>query len=162
MENGKLIVTSESRDKDANATPSRLKSDSFAVEFEIRMLEVSTSLGHCNFNFINDGTGELRRYVPVGFFADGTTSLGHYVHPDQWIEVVVTHNKYDFTQFNSATVIVFDEQITVFLNGELAYTVPNPDRGTVFTQHILQANFGASCEFDNYKLWDLQGVELDQ
>jgi hypothetical protein len=52
--------------------------------------------------------------------------------------------------------------MAAFMNGKFAYTVLNPNGIVVYTDQALSANGSIVCEYDNFKVWDLSGLDLDQ
>jgi hypothetical protein len=162
IENGKLIITSESTGVVVENL-NNYSSDRFAVEFEFRDLEANQAEGYCVFNYNNEnvGIGESIRSVSASFYPSGLANMGHYVHPDQFPGFALS--RYDIlegTKFNIVTLIILGEQIAVFANGQLAYTALNPDGVVVYTTYDFQVS-NTMCEYDNYKFWDLSGVDFN-
>jgi len=160
VENGKLILTSEGDEIKAIANPSQLNSDRLTVEFDIRIFDSSPN-GRCGFDTQTEWSEESWRILSAGFFAFGEASLGHYVYPDKYPNIALSENTFDFSEAKKVTLIILGDQIGAFVNGQLAYTALNSDGSIDFTTQNFGADFGASCEFDNYKLWDLSGLEFD-
>jgi len=57
-------------------------------------------------------------------------------------------------------LIILGDKITAFANGQIAYTALNPNGSVVYVQQQLAAYNTIGCEFDNYKIWDLSGVDF--
>jgi tetratricopeptide (TPR) repeat protein len=160
VENGKLIVASENQ-QHAGVNLYNLISDKYAVQFDLRVLDIS-SLGHCIFETSNDadsGTSAWRA-VSAGFFSDGHATLARYIHPDRFEDFEGAIGEYDLAKSNTVTLIILGDQIAAFVDGNLAYTVLDPDGSAVFTSQALSANYTAQCEYDNFKIWDLSGVDF--
>jgi hypothetical protein len=158
IENGKLITTSVNQER-ASVTLDTLRSDRFAVEFDFRIFD--SGPGVCIFETGNEyGGNPSFRAISAAFLQDGRTSLGHYVDPDQFPELVTVENKFNFSESNKAILIILGDQIAAFINGQLAYTALEPAGSFVSSYHNLTASATIGCEFDNYKIWDLSGVDF--
>lgn len=160
VENGKLIVTSENQ-QHAGVDLYNLTSDKYAVQFDLRVLDIS-SLGHCIFETSNDakyGTSSWRA-VSAGFFSDGHAIPAHYIHPDRFEDFEGVIGEYDLARSNTVTLIFLGDQIAAFTDGALIYTVLDPDGSVIFATQALSANYTAQCEYDNFKIWDLSGVDF--
>ena len=157
IEAGTLIVTSAG--EHAGVSPQTLVSDKFAVEFDLRILE-SGPEGHCIFETSNDGVGESWRALSVGFHSSGSVFLSRYSYLLDGHETIAS-SKFDASKSNNFTLIFLGDQIATFTNGEIAYTALDPGESAVFTSQALSANYTIACEFDNFKLWDLSGVDFN-
>ncbi|MFZ5819816.1 MAG: tetratricopeptide repeat protein [Chloroflexota bacterium] len=160
VENGKLIVASENQ-QHAGMNLYNLISDKYAVQFDLRVLDIS-SLGHCIFESTNNleyGEPDYRG-LSAGFFSDGNAIPAHYIHPDRYEDFEGAIGKYDLENSNAVTLIILGDQIAAFIDGSLAYTVLDPDGSAVFTSQALSAYYTAQCEYDNFKIWDLRGVDF--
>ncbi len=155
VENGKLIFAAGNQVAFFN--PYDLSSDRFAVEFDFRILESASPEGACIFTTENNGSGETLKVISAGF-KTGLVDMGHYVHPDM-AEIASSSSNFDFSKPNTATLIITGDQIATFVNGQLAYTAVNPDGSNVYIRQQL-AVYEETCEFDNYKIWDLSGVDF--
>ena len=155
---GKLIVTNENSEdlKHTSIGIFRFSSARFAIQTEFRILEAGPE-GHCGLE-VSDGDGESRRTLNLAFSSSGQAGLGHLVYPDV-PEIAVAKGTFDFSKSTTITLLILGEQITSFINGELAYTIQNPDGSPVFVNQQLSANYTAVCEYDNYKFWDLEEIE---
>lgn len=160
VENGKLIVTSENQ-QHAGAGLYNLISDKYAVQFDLRVLDISPE-GHCIFETSNDtdsGTSSWRA-ISAGFSSNGSAWLAHYIHPDRFEDFGGAIGKYDVSKSNAVTLIFLGDRIAAFIDGNLAYTAIDPDGSTVYNHQALSANFTAQCEYDNFKIWDLSEVDF--
>jgi hypothetical protein len=154
---GKLLLTSFNGEH-VGLRLSNLHSDKYAVEFEFRFWDAGEG-GHCGFETGNDIGGEGERGVSTAFSANGWIGVGHAVFPDQFEELVSV--KYDETIINKVTLIILGDQIAAFMNGQLAYTLLNPDGSVNFSRQGFMGSSTIACEFDNYKLWDLRGLDVN-
>jgi hypothetical protein len=160
IDNGKLVLTSGIGGHTGLSTRN-LNSDMFAVEYDFRFWDAAEEGAHCSFEAIYVGESrETDKSFVTAFISDGQANMTHYVHPDQFQAFAAY--KYDETITNKVTLIILGDQIAAFMNGDLMYTTLNPDGVVNFTDQILSANGAISCEFDNYRLWDLSGVNLNQ
>jgi len=157
VENGKLIASSVIGFK---GTPvSRLSSDRFAVEFEVQMLEADSSNSRCYFSINNDIEGEFQRGLGVAFRTFGRVSVEHYAHPNSWPIIHETSSIFDFSVSNKVTLVFLGDQIAAFIDGQLAYTILDPDGSAYYSNQDLAAEDSVTCEFDNYKIWDLDVID---
>jgi basic membrane lipoprotein Med (substrate-binding protein (PBP1-ABC) superfamily) len=159
VENGKLIVTSENQ-QHAGANLYNLISDKYAVQFDLRVLDISPE-GHCIFETSNDADSETSswRTMSAGFFSDGQATLAHYIHPDRTEGFEGAIGEYDLAKSNTVTLIILGDQIAAFIDENLAYTAIDPDGSAVYTYQALSASYTAQCEYDNFKIWDLRGFD---
>jgi hypothetical protein len=160
-ENGKLIVTSEYQEHVA-VTLSNFTSDKYAVEFELRFWEASPE-GHCVFETSNDGSDDFWKAISYIFLSNGQMELSRYAHPEKQEEIAegIAASRYDETRPNTAMLIVLGDQIAAFLNGQIAFTALDPDMSADYTNQNLTATYTIVCEFDNFRLWDLRGVDFN-
>ncbi|MCJ7625471.1 MAG: hypothetical protein MUO76_18390, partial [Anaerolineaceae bacterium] len=157
IENGKLILTSENQEH-VSVLLERFSSDRLAVEFELNILEAS-SQGHCVFYILNEEREESSRLIVAGFFTNSQTNLAYSVGPDMSEDISMS--RFDQTKSNTVTLIILGDQIAAFLNGQIAYATLKPDGSVVYTNTSLAATYTIVCEYDNYKLWDLSGLEIN-
>jgi len=159
-ENGKLIVTSENQEHVA-VTLSYLTSDKYAVEFGVRFWEASPE-GHCVFETSNDGSDDSWEAISYAFFSSGQMGLSRFAHPEKQEEIAeeIAASRYNETRPNTAMLIVLGDQIAAFLNGQIAFTALDPDMSADYTNQNLTATYTIVCEFDNYRFWDLRGVDF--
>ncbi len=158
IEQGKLVASSVIGFN--GTTVSRLSSDRLAVEFEVQMLEADLHNSRCYFSITNNIEGEFLRALGVAFRTFGQVSVEHYAHPDSWPIIHETSSVFDFSVSNKVTLVFLGDQIAAFINGELAYTILDPDGSTHYYSQDLAAEDSVICEFDNYKLWNLSGVDF--
>jgi tetratricopeptide (TPR) repeat protein len=159
VEDGKLIVTSEG--EYTGVIPYNLRSGKFAVEFEFLILE-SGSNGHCVFGTDNEEFfDETKRAISAEFTWNGLAELSRYVYLlDVHEPIPEGKSTFDISKSNTVTVIILGDQITAFINGQIAYTAFDPDGSVIYSHQNLGANSTIECEFDNYKLWDLSGMQF--
>ncbi len=136
-----------------------LSSDKYAVEFEFRILESSPE-GSCIFETGDDRFDNSRRAIAADFYSGGVATLSHYAYLLGWIEIIST-GTFDDSRSNTVSLIILGDQIAVFINGQMAYTVIDPDGSAIYTHQNLSANPTIACEYDNYKIWDLSGVDFN-
>ena len=67
---------------------------------------------------------------------------------------------YDETQPNKVTLLVLGDQLAAFVNGQISYFALDPDGGASYESQALSAYNKIVCEIDNYKLWDLSGMDF--
>ena len=157
IENGKLIISSEESGQHPYINLNNLSSDTFAVEFELRILESSSDSGRCYYEATDNGGGESLRTILAGLSLSGKANLEHYVHPDKWPNIA--WGRFEVLNSNTVTLIVLGEQISVSVNGQMAYSILDPDGSALYISHGLAAEAN-KCEFDNYKIWDLSEVDF--
>jgi hypothetical protein len=157
VEDGKLIVTSENQNG-ASAHLTNFASDKFAVEFEFRILESSPG-SECVLETLNQQTGESKKAISAEFMPDGSAVLSRYVHTLNGHEPFPM-DSFDKTNTSTVRLIVLGNQVVVFNNGQIAYSDTDPDWNAVYTDIQLSAYNTIGCEFDNYKFWDLSGVDF--
>jgi len=159
IENGKLIVTSENQEY-VGANGHSLKSDRFAVEFEIRIVE-SSSEGHCVFGAINEHeTNTTKRALSFGFWVNGVTKLSPYnnlVHQ----HVDSAQSTLDVSKSNTVMLIALGDKHAVFVNGQIAFAALDPFGSAIYQHYGLSANYTIVCEYDNYKFWDLTSLDFN-
>jgi tetratricopeptide (TPR) repeat protein len=157
-ENGKLIVTSENQGfAVAHLRHNSSSLDKFAVEFDLRILESSPE-GSCVYatsDLVESGNTD----VWANFFSNGQASL-NYQHPDLSEVIAVSENTFDFSKSSTVRMIILGDQVATFVNGQMAYTTRYPGLSTVYIYHGLYATNTIACEYDNFKLWDLSGVDF--
>lgn len=157
IEAGKLIVTSEG--EHVGKTLQTPGSDKFAVEFDLRILE-SGPEGHCIYYSENGGGGESFRSIANAFlFSPGNSILLLSMQPG--IQEDLAYSTFDVSIPNTVTLVVLGDQIGVFYNGQIANNVLDPDVSAVYSYATFAASHNIVCEYDNYKFWDLSGVDFD-
>lgn len=159
VEDGKLIVTSEDQQY-AGLDLSKLASDKYAVEFEMRITDPGP--GHCIFHTANttDAFSPVSRALSPGFSSDGSAWVGHYVHPDQYPDLASSSDRFDFSKTSTVTLVFLGQQIAALINGQLAYTAVDSTGSDIYIRQEFGANFTIGCEYDNYKIWDLSAVDF--
>ena len=157
IEDGKLILVSENETVGLGIHDH--PSDRFAVEFDLRILGSGTD-DRCYFGVTNDYDNEESiRELMAGFGSNGQAIMEHYVYPkSHWI---IAESRYDDQNPNFVTLIYLEDQIAALVNGQLVYTTSDPDGSAVYSHHGFSAEKTILCEFDNYRFWDLTGVDWD-
>jgi len=159
VENGKLYLTSTGVRVRFELT--KLRSNRLAVEFEFRILE-SDAEGYCYFDTRNISDERVSRAINAQFQKPGRVTSTRYVPlEDSYSVITYTENVFDPSKTNKATLVILEDQITVFVDGIFVYTAQDPDGSGIYTLQDFTAYF-SECEFDNYKIWDLSGVEFNQ
>jgi|GEM_PF-4407530 len=161
VENGKLIVATKNQ-KRAAAKMYNLASDKYAVQFDLRVLEIRGDDGACLFETNNqvDLRFSSARSMSAGFFSDGHASLFRYIHPNRVEFFEGAIGEYDLEKSNTVTLIILGDWIAAFADGSLIYTVLDPAGSSLFRYQEFSAAFNAKCEYDNFKIWDLSDVDF--
>ncbi|MFC2063626.1 hypothetical protein ACFLXB_00820, partial [Chloroflexota bacterium] len=68
---------------------------------------------------------------------------------------------FDETKTNTVTLVNLGEQIAAFMDGQIVYTILSARGMGTGVQNTFAAGGTIACEFDNYKLWDLSGLDLN-
>jgi tetratricopeptide (TPR) repeat protein len=148
--NEKLILTGETQKENRGyliLPPAIQVSDMFAVEFEFRILE-STPGGRCRLGNWSESGGMGISFSPQG-------------QVDLWMSGLEGANSnFDVSKTNTFTLISFGEQITVLNNGQFAATISKPRGTNIYGEMFFNTTDVIVCEFDNYKIWDLSGVDF--
>ena len=159
FEDGKLILSSYDPDG-ASVTLVDLLSSNLAVEFELNILD-SHPDSVCVMEILNDQTAaQSKRAMSAEFWQDGMAILSRNVTALNDHERVAA-NDFDVTQTNVIKLINLGYQFAAFINGQVAYVSQDPGGRADYTHLQLSAYNSAVCEFDNYKLWDLSGVNFN-
>jgi hypothetical protein len=103
----------------------------------------------------DDGIDDSSGGMVYVFHSSGQMSLSR---SEMGVEIAAS---YDETKTNTAMLIVVGDQIAAFLNGQIAFTALGPDLSAGYTWQRLVATYTIVCEFDNYKFWDLRGVDFN-
>ncbi|MBE7435688.1 MAG: tetratricopeptide repeat protein [Anaerolineales bacterium] len=152
VENGKLVL---STDSDINTFVPldnfEFNSKRFAFEFETQLLE---SLDDAGCSLV---VGSTDTYFSVNFRPSGQVRVVHPKDPD---DLIIGSGKFDPSISNAVTLFVLDDRFSLFINDELAFTALDPEGSTVYTYATFRAFSTVTCEFDNYKFWDLSGVDF--
>jgi hypothetical protein len=153
VENGKLIVSNPVDGQQVPATLDSFRLENFAAEFEFRGLNPSKD-GHCTFN-VNDDDDK-----------HGVVTYFHIVG-EGYLDIVVPQGQenlavspVDMSRTNKITLLVLGDQIFVIKNGQLMFNVLEPRVRAVYTRLTFAANYKIDCEYDNFKVWDLSGVDF--
>ena len=125
----------------------------------MRAIETGTD-GACILGIGNGSSNEeASRALNVGFDAKGRAILNHYVH-QQGLPVLV-EGEYEDLKTNTVTLIIIGNQIATLVNGKIVYMALDPAGNVVYTNQHIEADIKTACEYDNYKFWDLSGVNLN-
>lgn len=152
LESGKLIVTGD-EDQSTFISQTTFYTDKFAVEFEAKILEAKTG-GHC---YLGTGNNDIGFRLHISH--DGEVMVDH---PRLPIDLVIGSDRLDPSILNTLRLIVIEDQFTLFINGELAFTGLDPEGSVVYTHMAYEADAQTTCEFDNFKLWDLSDVDFSE
>ena len=158
LDNGKLIVTSQGKNSGINRTI--LATDSLAAEFEFQILNANPVNDRCYFYAWENANSDVDRSLGAGFWIDNRATLEHFVPPSDWPFLVETDSIYDFQSTNKVYLFIIKDIIAVFINDNLAYSLINPDEKMLYTSLQFSSEQYITCEYDNFKLWDLSGVDL--
>jgi len=154
IENGKLIVTG-GENQSTFVHQTNFQSEKFAVEFETQILESGPG-GGCLLNLGTDNEYGIRTI----FSPSGEVEVDH-LGVDGY-EITIGNGQFDPANPSTATLIVLDNQFSLFIDGQLAFTALDPEGSAVYTGVSYEADSQMECAFDNFKFWDLSGVEIDQ
>jgi tetratricopeptide (TPR) repeat protein len=155
IDTGKLILASEG--EHVSVEIDTVDSDSFGVSFEFLMSDASPE-GHCVVYARNEGSGDPERGIVIGFFSNGSWSFA--LSPQEGTQEDVAYGEFDTTATNKVTLVVIGDQLAVFMNDQPFYSVRDPYGGAVYTYTSFAATYTLTCEYDNYKFWDLSGVDF--
>ncbi len=156
MENGKLQINNPIDYTGVDIT--KISSNIFAVEFDVQMLTFGEG-GHCIQGITGyKGSGD-KVAISLEFHKDGIGALSHYVpeidNHRPLAEFVINRN-----EVNSFRFIMIEDDIAAFLNSRPVYSLKNPDGNVTIDKQDLVAAY-IMCDFDNYKIWDLSGVDFN-
>jgi len=159
IEDGKLILAAEAGESEATQL-SDLLSDRYAVEFEFQVVSGTKDVGHCVYQTSNDYDSADPRYRTFSayFMVGGRAALSHYLDADNYPDFAA--DTFDSTRPNTVSLIVLKDQIAAFINRKPLYAVLDPVGSEPFLRHGLSAEQNAVCEFDNFKIWSLEGLDL--
>ncbi len=153
IENGTLITPSE--DNNIGQLLSQQTTNKFAVKFEFQILDSGLD-GACKLILDND---ENNNNIGFCFTANGTFYTERTVQ-DNNIHLAEGLYNYIDDQLNEVLIIVIEDQISVFANDQLLYSFFDQEGSLVYNQQSLVADAYNICAFDNYKIWNLDGVEI--
>lgn len=146
VENGKLILFSENQEG-ATVDIYNLNSDRYAIEYELSIREPGVD-GHC----VSENNSE-NRFLSFNFFGTGQTNLNKSSSD-------IAFGSYDETQPNKVTLLILGDQLAAFVNGQISYFALDTEGGVSYAGQALSAYNKIVCEIDNYKIWDLSGVDF--
>jgi tetratricopeptide (TPR) repeat protein len=155
IDTGTLVLTSEG--EHVSVDIDTVDSDSFAVEFEFSMSNASPD-GHCVVYARNEGSGESHRQIAIGLHSNGSSNFA--LSAQEGTQEDVAYGEFDTTATNTVTLVVIGDQLAVFMNDQPFYSVRDPYGGVVYTYTSFAATYAITCEYDNYKYWDLSGVDF--
>jgi len=160
IEDGKLILAARSGESEGTEL-SDLRSDSYAVEFEFQVVSGTKNVGHCIYQTSNDHDSADPRFrnLSAYFMVGGRAALSHYLDADNYPDFAA--ETYDSTRPNTVSLIVLKDQIAAFINRKPLYAVLDPLGSEPFLLHSLNASENAVCEYDSFKIWSLEGLDLD-
>jgi len=156
FENGKLTVISMGERQSIPITDG-LALESFAVEFVMNLRDASPD-GHCFIISNNIHYDEVdRRTVAAGMHVQKRIGLGYYDYNqgDRDMGYVTPE---DVSGDKNMRLILVGDQAAVFLDGALAFATLIPGGGDVYQQFALGGNMGVTCEYEDFKLWDLSAI----
>lgn len=156
FENSKFVVFSAGEHRSLQPVVGQaLKS--FAVEFVMTMRDYSPD-GHCFISFDNMHTDDTnRRTVSPLLHAANSFSLGYYDNNQKDTELASARVE-AINGEKTIRFILVGDQAAAFLDGKLVYAARIPGGGDVYQEPRFGANLGATCEFDDFKLWDLTSL----
>lgn len=146
VENGKLILASEDQEG-VTVGLYNLNSDRYAIEYELSVREAGVN-GHC----VSENTVG-NRFLSFVFFGNGETALNK-----SFSDIAV--GSYDETQPNKVTLLILGDQLASFVNGQISYSALDPEGGVAYAYQSLSAYYKIACEIDNFKIWDLSGMDF--
>ena len=160
LDNGKLILTSQ--DGSIEIKHQISGTDQMAVEFDFRIVDGNYGNNHCFFN-VDNGRGEsLLRLISTGYNLDQQIKVWNYSNIiNDYPLIGYAENILDVSSVNTVNLIILGDQIVLFINGEYAYSTLDPAGPTFYTYLGFLSEYYITCEFDNLKLWDLSGVDLN-
>jgi tetratricopeptide (TPR) repeat protein len=160
MEDGKLILASENIE--TPSTDVRINShnsDTFAIQYDLRIRQGTNGPDNCYSSSANDAKGWSESWRTLFFqFQKSSALLGRFNGTD--ITDFMIADNLSFSAAKTVTIFVIKDQITTFVNDQLIYTVRDPGGSAVYAHHVLSAYGENVCEYDNYKYWDLSGVNF--
>jgi tetratricopeptide (TPR) repeat protein len=160
IENGKLIVNSEDQTW-VSLDKFNFYSDRFAVEFALQLLEPQHNAS-CSLNFEPSLDASIKHGLRIMFLRSGEVRVDHPVTPGEGEDVVIGSGRFNPSKSSTFTLIILNNQFIFFVNGELVFTALDPDGSNVYEHGAIEASLPITCEFDSYRFWDLQSMELDQ
>ncbi len=162
--NGKLILTSEGEDE-ASLFLNQYPTDSYVLEFEVSILEYTSANSHCVYEAMNEAMTKVQsgkeswRTFSMEFHPGEDLAVLSVNDPESQLQPRIATASFDKSKSNIIRLIVVKDQITAFINGQLAYTAQNPHGSAVYFSNQLSAYNGITCEFENYMIWDLSEAD---
>jgi hypothetical protein len=156
MENGKLHINSPIDHTGVDIT--KITSNKLAIEFDVQLLTFGEG-AHCIEEISANRDGGHDIVMSLEFHKDGFGALSHYV-PEIDGHRPLAEFAFSRNQPHSFRFIMIEDDIAAFLNGRLVYSLKNPDGNVMIKGQNLSAS-DAMCEYDNYKIWDLSGVDFN-
>lgn len=160
VENSKFVVFSAGEHRSLQPVTGQALG-SFGVEFVINMHDYSPD-GHCFIYLDNIHTNDTnRRTISPLLHAANSLTLDYYDYVQKGTELASTRVE-DINGEKTIRFILVGDLAAAFLDGKLVYAVRIPGGGDVYQEPRFGANMGVTCEFDDFKLWDLSGVNIAQ
>ena len=130
-----------------------------AVQFEFHFWDAAED-GYCGFDTHNSDSEESDtfRIIRTTFSSNGKITFQYEEYP---VFTDFAVGKYDETINNTITLIFLGDKIAAYINGQFAYMALSPDGTAMYTRQGFVTNSKIVCEFDNYRLWDLSGLNLN-
>ena len=158
IEHGNLVASAGSGFVGAQARI--LTARDFGYSFAFRMPDSTANHGPCETAATNGlfDTSEWKGF-DVLFHPYGYVELGRNVWPGDYERIAISQTTFDFSNFNTVTVVVLGNEIAVYINAEPALAMVDPRGSEVYTEQTLGGYAYQVCEFDDFKLWDLTGLQ---
>lgn len=158
LEEGELIITSDNMDE-VLVELNKINTNKYVVEFEVLISNADPGGSNCLYRAARHVQEEPTRMFEINIPSNGQASLGYYESPDDFPQLATF--RFDPGIINKFKLILLNDQVAVLMNGQIAFATILP--GT--SENYLEQKFGggkmSTCEFDNYKFWDLSGVNLN-
>ena len=157
IEKGNLVASAGSGFVGAHARI--LTAPDFGYSFAFRMPDPTGNHGPCETAATNGlfETSEWKGF-DILFHPYGYVELGRSVWPGNYERIAISQTTFDFSNFNTVTVVVLGNEIAVYINAEPAIAMVDPEGSEVYTEQTLGGYAYQVCEFDDFRLWDLTGV----
>ncbi len=154
LEDGKLVVISVNQEGNY-VYLSKLNLDRFAVEFEFNFSEADNEYSNCNYHsYGSEGDNQ----IIISFVSTGQVYVHHYEHQNDFI---IASLPFVDELSTKVKLVLLQEKIAVLINNQIAFAGIVPDASVGYSQQDFSANFSIVCKFDNYKIWDLSGMDLN-
>jgi hypothetical protein len=124
------------------------------------MADASGNHGPCE-SLTTNGLFESSKWkgFDILFQPYGYVELGRNLWPGNYERIGISDGRFNFSNFNTVTVIVLGKQIAIYVNAQPALAALDPEGSDVYTEQSLGAYQYQVCEFDNFKLWDLTDIQ---